>query len=212
LVLGSVGQAWAGVTFTDDFESGASVLWGNEIGAWGASGGVYSAANWSNFPSAHSSLPFDLTDFTIDFDVSNAYDGGVWLRSSSAEGTSVGRQGVLLVLAPGGNLYWHIVPDGTSYGSSLNVTPLGSVTDLHFHVEVTGDTYEVFINGSDTAATTLTTDTFANGQAALYSNSRQSFDNIVLAVPDGDLPSVPVPGALLLAGLGAGLVRRFRPA
>jgi len=34
-------SAKAEILFSDDFNSGASSLWGNEVGAWSAVGGVY---------------------------------------------------------------------------------------------------------------------------------------------------------------------------
>src|SRR5689334_5458304 len=98
-VLATLGaaDAQAGIIFTDNFNAGASPLWGNEVGNWQASGGVYFANSPSNFPNAHSSLPFSLTDFSVDLDINDLQDGGVWLRSTEAAGTNVGRTGVLLV-------------------------------------------------------------------------------------------------------------------
>ena len=212
IVLVGVGQAWAGLVFSDDFTSGASPFWGNELGGWYTAGGSYYAASPNNFPNVYSSLPFDLTDFQMDLDVATPVDGGVWLRSAAAPGTQVGREGVLLVFAYG-NLYWHSVPDGY-YGSSLNVnnTAIAGLTGFHLHIEVVGDTYSAFINGSAAPATTLTTTLFTDGQAALYSNyATTNFDNVVLTEPTTEA-TIPAPSALLLAGLGAGLVRRFRRA
>lgn len=212
LVLMGLGQAWASTTFFDDFDSGASGSWGNELGNWYVTGGAYYAANPSNFPNTYSSLPFDLTDFQIDMDVAASVDGGVWLRSVAAPGTQVGREGVLLVFAYG-NLYWHSVPDGY-YGSSLNVnsSAISLLRDFHLHIEVFDDTYAAYINGSDTPATTLTTNLFTSGQAALYSNNAgTNFDNVLITQRSLDIPTtVPVPGAMLLAGLGTGLVGWFR--
>jgi hypothetical protein len=55
--------------FTDNFDSGASPLWGNDSGSWVASNGVYYVTAPDNFPAAVSSLPFNLTDFTLDLDI-----------------------------------------------------------------------------------------------------------------------------------------------
>jgi len=192
----------AGVIFTDNFDSGASPLWGNEVGGWTAAGGVYQATNPSNFPNAYSSLPFVLNDFSIDFDVNKLQDGGVWLRSTALPGTSVGRTGVLLVTGgrgkTGTGLYWHIVTDGGSYGSVLNEVDglfVSGVSNAHIRVEVSGDTYRAFVDGSSVPVTTLVTGTFTGGQVALYDFSRQSFDNVVLA-------TVPEPSSMVLLGCG----------
>lgn len=191
--------------FFDDFNSGASPLWGNEAGSWSASSGVYSAATPGNFPNAHSTLPYVLADFTVELDINNVQDGGIWLRSAAAGGTSIGRTGVLLVTGVSGGLYWHIVATGSSYGSILNpVTGLftAGVSDPHLSVKVLGDNYSVFVNGAGSPATTLTTGTFASGQLALYDNSGQTFDNVSV---------VPEPSVTFLLGLGmAGFVQVLR--
>ena len=159
-----VGQSKADIIFTDNFNCGASPLWGDEVGNWSASGGVYSAGSPNNFPNAFSSLPLSLTNFSIDVDVNSVSDGGIWLRSMAAPGTSVGVEGVLFVMA-GGESYWHIVTDGTTYGPAFNVVLGPAVgSSPHIHIEVTGDTYAAFINGSAIPATSLTTSAFAAGQ------------------------------------------------
>jgi hypothetical protein len=162
-------------------------------------------------------LPFNLTDFTFEVDVNNVADGGIWLRATNAPGTSVGIKGVLLVTGAGATggtgLYFHVVPDGSTYGSFLDVTPnlFAAGSNPHLHVVVSGDTYQAFVNGALTPALTLTTSAFSSGRVALYDNSGQSFDNVVLAT------SVPEPSPLALAGFaaaaGAGLrwYRRRRP-
>lgn len=217
LLASSVTQA--GIIFEDDFDSGASPLWGNDFGSWTDAGGVYSATVPDNFPSAYSSLPFDVDDFTFEFDVNDVFDGGVWLRSREASGTSIGVEGVLLVTGAGGTsnsgFYWHVVTNGNSYGSIF-----GSVSglytpgdDIQVRVEVVGDTYSAFLNGSTTAATSITTSAFSSGQVALYDFSGQTFDNVSL-----DAASVPEPSTwalLTLAGIGFGgyqLRRRKRTA
>jgi hypothetical protein len=68
-------------------------------------------------------------------------------------------------------------------------------TNPHIHIEVSGNTYSAFVNGSLTPATTLTTSLFSSGQVALYDNSAQSFDNFVLQ-------TVPEPSASLLIVIG----------
>jgi hypothetical protein len=187
LIAASLGSH-AAVLFGDNFDSGASPLWQNESGAWAATGGVYAATAPNNFPNAHSSLPFDLTNFLVDVDINGVSDGGIWLRSAAAPG-AVGVKGVLLVLKnvpfdSGVNFYWHAA-DGEGYGPALNLV-VGSFqagTNLHVHVEVSGDTYAAFINGATNPVTTLTTNAFASGQVGLYDFSRETFDNFVLQTP-----------------------------
>lgn len=203
--LPSVAQA---IIFMDDFTAGASPQWENNFGDWSAGGGVYSAGSPENFPNALSALPFVLEDFEVELDINNVTDGGVWLRSADAPSTAVGRSGVLLVAgAGGGSLYWHIVGDGSSYGGSFNIangifTP--GVSDPHLRVTVLGDVYSVYVDGSPTPATTLTTSQFDSGQFALYSNSSQTFDNVTLVPEPGML------GLVALAGLATLLLRHRR--
>src|SRR6266567_122783 len=98
IVLGAALFSRAAVVFSDNFDSGASSLWGNESGSWSVSGGVYAATAPNNVPSAFSSLPFNLTNFFVDVDINGVTDGGIWLRSAPAPGTAVGVKGILLVL------------------------------------------------------------------------------------------------------------------
>lgn len=193
----------AAILFSDNFDSGASSLWENNSGSWSASAGVYAATAPNNFPNAFSLLPFNLTNFVVDVDIQGVTDGGIWLRSSPAPGTTVGVKGVLLVLkyadfGGNGQIYWHIVPDGNSYGDALNVN-VGSFaagSNPHVHVLVSGDTYSAFINGATNAATTLSTGAFGSGKVGLYDFSSQTFDNFVLQAPGSTgvtVSSVTVP-------------------
>ena len=193
--------------FSDDFDQGASPLWQNNYGDWQATGGVYQALSPDNFPNALSALPYQLSDFTVEFDVNDISDGGIWLRSQAEPGTTIGRSGVLLVAGPSGGLYWHEVLNGTSYGASLNFAGglfTSGVSDPHLRIEVTGSDYAVYVDGASTAASTLTSANFLSGQVALYSNSGQSFDNFSLAVPE------PGAGLLYVGGLLGVWVRRRR--
>ena len=112
--------------FKDNFSPRASRLWRNEVGAWSAAGGVYKATAPANFPAASSSLPFSLRDFSVDFDVNDVQDGGIWLRSTAEPRTAVGRKGILFNLQTinGSKVYWHIVSDGNQWGDAQNLTYL----------------------------------------------------------------------------------------
>ena len=91
----------------------------------------------------------------------------------------------------------------TNGSFSLNLNEVSGlftsgVSDPHIRVEVTGDTYAAFVNGSTTPATTLTTANFASGEFGLYDFSNQTFDNVVLFSP------VPEPtGGVAFVGLVA---------
>ena len=213
------GPASAGTIFSDDFNNGASPLWGNNIGSWHAvGGGGYQASTPSTFPNANSALPFDLADFSVSFDMLRLQDGGVWLRSAPAT-NGIGRTGVLLVIGgqggTGHTAYFHVVTGG-SYGAILDQSaPLfvPGKSDAHLRVAVAGDEYALYVDGSDKPATTLITPAFTHGQFALYDYWPQHslpapiFDNVSLrtaAVPEPAAAGIMAIGLLTL-GL---LVRR----
>ena len=185
--------------FEDDFTGGADAQWGNEVGNWSESGGVYSAGAPNNLPATYTSLPFDLTDFILTLDAPGVGDGGVWLHSELTGNGQSGVDGVLLVTL-GNDLYWHVTASG-DYGSALNrVSNVGAYDSIK--VEVIGDTYAAYLDGSTTPATTLTNATYTHGKVALYSNNaNQTFDNITLT---------PEPSSLALLGLGGLLIARRR--
>jgi len=219
--------AEAAVIFEDNFDAGASAAWGNQRGNWRDGGGVYDATNPSNNPTTYSDVTTltDLTDFTVEVDVNDLNDGGIWLRSSFSGGSA---SGVLLVT--GGSLgsfngfYWHTVQNDVFSGL---INPQGfdgaQGSDVHLRVTVVGNLYSLFVNGSDTALTTLTTSLFTSGSVGLYDFSPisgasdprgQTFDNFVVSVRD-PVPGVPEPASLALvaAGLaGAAFLRRRRKA
>lgn len=217
-VLCMASSSQAAVLFTDTFDSGASPLWGNEIGAWAAADGLYGAtiAAPNDYPSSHSSLPFVLTDFIVEVDVVDIQDGGFWLRSAAAPASAIGRVGVLLVTGgrggAGEGLYWHIVSDGSSYGTILNesvglFTP--GASDAHLTIAVVGDTYAVYVDGSSAAASQLSTTAFASGQFGLFDSGPgvERFDSVTLS----PVPEAPAPAMLLLGAVSvASAARRAR--
>lgn len=224
LMMGT--PASAAIVFFDNFDGGASAAWGNERGNWRDTGGVYDATNPDNNPITYSSVTSfaGLTDFAVDIDVNDVDDGGIWLRSAFNGGAI---DGVLLVT--GGNngnnngLYWHTVQNGAFSAPQQSVAVPGlQGDDVHLRIEVIGDAYSVFVDGSLTAATTLTTNLFAAGSVGLYDFSPisgasaprgQTFDNV--AIDDLTVASVPEPAALVIMGLGLaglGISRKRREA
>ncbi len=205
-LIGSSQVTQASPLFLDDFNLGASALWNNQSGAWSAAGGVYGSPVVPN--GAHSLLEFALTDFVLDVNVSDIEDGGIWLRAAPSV-SAIGVQGVLLVTQEFTNsLFWHVIPDGGSWGSQINAvsTPLFAVGgDAHLTIRVIDDVFSVFVNGNTTAATTLMTSLFTSGAVGLYANSGQNFDDV-------EINAVPEPGAIVLVASGLmGLAsRRWR--
>ena len=193
------------VIFSDNFNSGASPLWGNQSGNWIASGGVYFAQSPTNSPLTHSLLPFVVDDFVVDVDVNGASDGGIWLRSNMDR-----TKGVLLVVAglghSGTGLYWHIGPDFiTVLNPSADLFNQGD--NIHVQVVVLGDTYSAYLNGSSNPATTLVTSSVPNGLVGLYDFTghtfgQQDFDNFALSTEAPPVPE-PSPAVLIIAGLAS---------
>ena len=185
--------------FTDNFNAGASPEWSNSRGAWMAAGGVYYATVPNNIPPTFTGLPFVLQNFAIDVDINQVADGGIWLRCDAT-----GTNGVLLVTGGhgwgsggrGGNagqsLYWHVLtPANWSnpqiLNEAFNVFTNPGVENVHLRVEVDGNHYSAFLNGSSNATTTLieTNNTYSTGHVGLYDFSSQTFDNFVLQIPSG---------------------------
>jgi len=196
----------AAVLFTDSFDTNASPLWSNLRGNWFATNGVYDAANPQNVPPTFTGLPFMLTNFTVDVDINQVADGGVWLRCDPT-----GTNGVLLVTGGhgwgsgfrGGNagrsLYWHVItPQNSSappiLNEAFNVFTNPGVQNVHLRVEVTGNHYAAFLNGSTNATTTLveTNLVYSSGGVGLYDFSEQTFDNFALQVPPGGPYSINI--------------------
>jgi hypothetical protein len=97
------------------FDSNPPPDWGNEIGNWIATGGVYrpytpDIPGWQGYGGATSTLPFNLTDFVFEVDSTDWHEGGVWLRFSYNGGNV---NGVLWVEDRYGQTYFHVARDGT---------------------------------------------------------------------------------------------------
>ena len=93
----------------------------------------------------------------------------------------------------GGNLAWYTYLNNNFTGpinSASNVYAIGGT--FHLHVEVTGNNYRAFIDGSTVPITQLTTPDNSIGVVALRGGSNQGFDSVCIstggvAPHDGDL-------------------------
>ncbi len=204
LGLFAVTAAQAGVLFSDNFNSGASALWGNELGGWSASGGVYDSASPNNTPPTYSLVNQIFTDFTLDVDINAARDGGIWLRSDANHDNA-------LVLVTGGGytgytgLYFHRYTAGVLSGPFAAVGSLFTPGDnIHLTVESVGTSIALYLNGNFVESITETI--LTSGRIGLYDFSAQTFDNFV--VTDG----VPEPGTigLMLGGAACAMFLRHR--
>lgn len=208
VVLGllTFSEATAAIVFSDDFQPAASGIWGNEVGNWTSAGGVYSAQAPHASPPTFTSLPFDLADFTLEVDIFDIGDGGIWLRSTD------GANGVLLVTGgngwwdnpvPGVNgraLYWHVFVGGVDVNGGQGFVDnvfQGGVTDATIRVEVSGLTYAAYVN--DVLVTSIVDTHYTHGRVGLYDSSSQYFDNFTVAGRE-----VPEPAGAL--GVIVGLV------
>ena len=79
LGLGALGcgSVRAQLIFSDNFDTGASLQWGNELGGWTTASGVYYATAPNDLPPTYTSLPFTLTDFSVTVTINNLSDGGI---------------------------------------------------------------------------------------------------------------------------------------
>jgi len=81
--------------------------------------------------------------------------------------------------------------------------------NFSLRIDVQGDLYSAYVNGSATPATTFTSDLFRSGYVGLYDHDifdggLQSFDNFVVSAPSPvPIPSVGagLPGLILAGGL-----------
>jgi hypothetical protein len=203
MIIVSQFNAHAGMIFSDDFST--NKLWGNQSGQWTANSGVYYAKTPSNNPPTYSSAPTStLTNFTVEFDVNNASDGGIWLRSSYADSKGTG---LLMVIGGyGGNydgFYFHKMVDGVGSNAFGHVYVSGfQGSNEHFKIEVIKNTYSIYLKGNTTPITTITDSTFTSGLVAFYGFSPRmtsTFDNVAISVPAAP---VPIPSAFYLFAPG----------
>jgi len=203
LALGFIIQApvaaRATVVFSDNFNTGANAAWGNESGQWRALKGTYDASipgNGQTHPVTYTDVTTEkaLRNFTVSVTVKDLNDGGVWLRSGFNNGNI---NGVLLVT--GGQdgtyngFYWHIVQNGV-FSAAMNMVPVAGLqgSTQRLRIVVKGDTYSLYVAGSKTPLTSITTSAFKSGSTGLYDFSPNSgassprgqvFDNFAIAIP-----------------------------
>jgi hypothetical protein len=195
--------------FTDNFDPGPSPLWTDLRGDWVGSNGVYFAKLPNNNPVTYTGVPFILTDFTVSVDINGVADGGIWLDSDAA-----GVNGILLVTGGNGygggarggiagtSLYWHQVVNNvfsTMLNEVDNVFTDPGVENVQVEVQVSGNVYSAYVNGSATPVTSLTNSTFSCGRVALYDYSSQTFSNFVIQIPTQ--PQGPFALAITNSGL-----------
>ncbi len=177
----------AATRFCDAFKSKTDPAWGNQSGAWTIAKKRYYATQPSNAPLTYTDLVSyqNFGKATVTVTVNDVYDGGVWLRSH----WNGAANGILLVV--GGaysnytGLYWHVVTNGV-VGPAQNEVDVPGLkgSTVKLKIVVKGDTYSVFVNGSKTAASTLTDATYGSGSVGLYDNSaapQESFGNFCVS-------------------------------
>ena len=189
---------YGGTLFTDTFAAGASPLWSNQRGNWAVDDYGYFAQNPGAGPLTATLLPFVVSDFVLDLDITFNNDEGIWLRSDASANA-----GVVLIIRSY-DIYWHVILDAIEgpweqYGWSSHT--LGG--DL-YHVTITGqgNLLKAYLNERVSPTTTLDltsfTHDYSTGRVGLYSYSGVRFNNVVLS---GDL-GTPEPGSAILLCLG----------
>jgi hypothetical protein len=199
--------------FEDNFNGGISPFWQQDLGTWQVMNGQYNASSIvpqgpGNVTVSLSSLPFQVADFTVEFDINNQGDGGLWLRAQDPS------NGVLLVVGgdgwgsgqrypeAGANVYFHVFQNGGDllawkggpWFAPFVVTP---DDDYRIRVEAYGNDYRAYVNG--TLVATLSDSTYTQGRVGLFDfYGPQTFDNFRLEVR-----SVPEAGTFALLGTGS---------
>jgi|GEM_PF-914640 len=226
-----VAPALAAPVWRDNFDAGTQLPWVSLRGNWAVTGGTYAAQQPGNAPVTAALLPYELTDFSVDVDVLEPADGGLWLRANADASA-----GVLLVVFPD-RMYWHVVADPvggpwTVYGYAAIQPSLGSGA-TRLRVTGNGPILRAYLNGAALPTSTLDLGTVSNppgmdflhGRVGLYDNAAPGtrFDNLrleagtplpVVAVGDVGNASVrlfpidaegDVAPVAVLAGAGTGL-------
>jgi hypothetical protein len=211
------------VSFADNF-SPPSSLWSNSTGNWTATGGDYYAQVPNNNPYAETTLPFDLTSYTLTLTVNALGDSGIFVRTNTAD-----TQWVLLVLGgngygagfrggnAGSSLYWADSSNSSEQGLVTGAFTPGNVYTIT--VKAVDDTFSAYINGSSTPISVFT-DAVAglDGEVGLYDNQpkRGGFGPpttySTFSLQGTTVSSVPEPGTVLLlaAGLAGLAIARHR--
>lgn len=171
--------------FTDSFTGIESELWGNELGDWMAPRGAYYSRLPDISPLAYTSLPFNLTDFVVEFDVYNIKDGGILVRSTdNTDGILIGVGGDSLGFG-GSGLFIANMTDSDIRSASLISSAENMFKadgDSHIKVAVSGSQYQVFIDRHTIPILTINETSYTNGKISLVSASKQLYDNVDLKV------------------------------
>ena len=100
-------------------------------------------------------------------------------------------------------LFWHEVK--VNKWTELNTVTTFPLGNFSLRIDVQGDLYSAYLNGSTTPATTFVSSLFASGYTGVYdhdvfNNGAQSFDNFLVTA------ETPLPAALPLFASGSALL------
>ncbi len=128
---------------------------------------------------------------------------------ASPDVSSVGVKGILLIFLNdqlhSNTLFWHVVTTANGanpYGPELNTASNLPLGNFSLRIDVRGDTFSAFVNGSATPATMLVSSLYTSGYTGVYDHDifnggAQSFDNFSIV-------ETPLPAALPLFATGLG--------
>jgi hypothetical protein len=194
----------ASIVYTDNFDSGAQLPWGNQRGDWTVADGVYHAGSPNSHPVTASLLPYDVTDFIAEVDITGLGDGGLWARTDSAA-----TFGVMLILHSD-NIYWHVITDPVNGPWDFYNVVGRSGSNVHVTLTGVGNILSAYLDNAPTPITTLDLSTisrpgydYSSGRFGLYSNSSVTFDNVSLTDVNGSGVPEPVCSLLIAGGLAA---------